>query len=196
MIHLEFAVLCEYAGYLPNGQFIVVAPAIHSISAERAVGSGSVSLAGALHVPSDDRSEHTLRIDATGPERLRFTVASEQRVEVQAGLPMSEIGTQRNFAVPVGAAFQSPGDYLLHVVIDGQDAKTLPMHVSPSSSEEFGAPSFSQIEAMHRSELEQWLELAKMTPSEQALQRIADRFVLPPEWFQEEDLFEPQAETE
>lgn len=47
---------------------------------------------------------------------------------------------------------------------------------------------------MYQSEIEQWLELERMTPSEQVLKRIADRFTPPAEWFQEEDLFEPQAE--
>jgi hypothetical protein len=198
IVQLEFAVLCDYAGYLANGQFVVVGPAVDSISADRAASSASVSLAGALRLQPQDTAMHTLRVDATGPEKSRFTVASDQRFAAEAREPSSESGNLHSFAVPVGTAFQSAGDYLLHLVIDGQDAKTLIVHVSqPSHSNgQKRGPSLAEIEAMYQSELEQWLELERMTPSEQVLQRIAKRFVPPREWFEEEDLFEPQAESD
>ena len=58
---------------------------------------------------------------------------------------------------------------------------------------EAGAPSLSDIEAMYQSEVEEWLELEKLTPREEVLQRIAERFTPSAGWFEEEDLFEPQA---
>lgn len=197
IVQLEFAVLCDYAGYLANGQFVVVGPAVDEISTDRAVSSASVSLAGALRLPPEDMGTHTLRVDATGPEKSRFTVATEQHFAAEAREPSSESGNLHSFAVRVGTAFQAAGDYLLHLVIDGHDAKTLIVRVSgPSHSNgKKGAPSLAEIEAMYQSELEQWLELEKLTPSEQVLQRIAARFTLPTQWFEEQDLFEPQAES-
>ncbi|OYV80158.1 MAG: hypothetical protein B7Z73_19085 [Planctomycetia bacterium 21-64-5] len=115
----------------------------------------------------------------------------------ETGTQATESGTLHTFVVPVGAAFQSAGDYLLHLVVDGHDAKTLQVHVSQPSwpDGQGGGPTLVEIEEMYQSELEQWLELERTTPSERVLQRIAKRFVPPAEWFEEGDLFEPQAES-
>lgn len=195
-MRLEFAVLCDYAGYLPTGQFVVVAPAIDSVSTDLTAPHASVSLAGALRSLVGDHEKHTLRVDATSPEKSRFTIAAEQAFHFEPATASAESSSLHSFAVHLGAALRSPGDYLLHVVVDGRDVETLPLHVSQPSAarERSGAPSLAEIESMYQAEIEHWIALAKMTPSEETLRRVADRFVPSTEWFQEGDLFEPQAE--
>ena len=196
-MQLEFAVLCQYAGHLPDRQFVVVGPALASVNATALPGGSSVSLAATVRLRSDESRAHTFRVDATGPGDRRFTVASEQPLPIEVNESASKSTTICNLAVPLGAAVDSPGQYLLHLVIDGQDVRTLPLAVCESNSAKIAAvgPSIAEIDAMRQAEICEWLELEKATPSEEMLRRIVNRFAPPPEWFNEPDLFEPRAEV-
>jgi hypothetical protein len=195
-MQLEFAVLCDYAGHLPDRHFVVVGPALDSITVSSPSAVTSLSLAATVRLRPEESGHHTFRVDATEPAGRRFAVASEQPLLVESTTSAVESTGICNLAVPLGAAFDSPGDYLLHLVIDGQDIKTLPLSVTTAGSSK-GAPigpSIAEIEAMRQAEIREWLELEKATPPVELLRRISNRFSPPAEWFDEADLFEPRAE--
>lgn len=60
--------------------------------------------------------------------------------------------------------------------------------VSRATDTEDENPAVRQIEDLRASERVEWLDVEKLTPSDDVLNRISQRFIPPSEWFQEEDV--------
>lgn len=58
----------------------------------------------------------------------------------------------------------------------------------PSRDTAYELTLIRRIELLRAAEGAAWLEVERLTPPDDALNRIARRFVPPPEWFHEEDV--------
>ncbi len=72
---------------------------------------------------------------------------------------------------------------------DDVERSSLSVELQPPDSMPSELSVAEQIERIRAHEIDEWREIERLTPSDQRLKRIADRFVPPTEWFDEEDLF-------
>jgi hypothetical protein len=129
-MELSFAFLANFANVLRDGRLIAIGidfDAIHSSQFPMAV---PLTLVVKIKLdPSEISTPHNLAFEVTMPGGIREPIGPEKPFAVKANPLDASRPSYSAIIATIGFNFESEGEYLFHILVNGTEIKSLPLDV-------------------------------------------------------------------
>ena len=127
-MELSFAFLALHADYTDDKSLWVAGADFDRMAVLGVPPVAQFSLVVKFRVPPEDANiPHVMRIDVTGPNGERKPLNSNEPIPTKKNEQYPDRNTSAVAILRVGMAFNNPGEYSFHIVLDEKDIKSIPL---------------------------------------------------------------------
>jgi hypothetical protein len=132
-MQLSFAFLANVAEVLKDGRLLAIGIDFDTIFCGQFPIIAPVTLVVKINLdPSEISKSHTLAIEVTRPNGKRESLGPEQSFTIKANPIDASRPSGSAIIATIGFNFESAGEYLFHVLINGIEFKSLSLDVKQS----------------------------------------------------------------
>lgn len=135
-MRVDFVLLCTSAEYLADGRMVIVGAGIDGVSGASIPLPVQLCLVARLYLmPDESPGDHTFRVEATKPDGNRVVISPDDLFRTARDELHPERPAGCNLFVHLQIVFEYEGDYRLHLLIDDEEVKSMPLFVSRTENE-------------------------------------------------------------